>query len=98
MSWAPVKKMLRSGAATERDVTAAIGKAKKASFHHQHRPEGVEGSQDSGADAGSMVDFVGFLEFIHSLDIEVCPIYILVTEQRPFFEVSVGGPHRLLLG
>lgn len=76
MSWAPVKKMLRSGAATERDVTAAIGKAKEASFHHQHKKEGerAEGSQDGGAGAGSMVDFVGFLEFIHSLDIEVCPI------------------------
>jgi len=71
MSWAPVQKMLRSGAATNRDVTAAIGKAKEASFHHQHNREGVEGSQGGGAGSGSMVDFVGFLEFIHTLDVEV---------------------------
>lgn len=68
--------MVGSGAAMEEDVAAAMDKATKASFHdhhheHQHQGGGLQDNDDSGALEGHMVDFVGFLEFIHSLDIEV---------------------------
>ncbi|CAN0239211.1 unnamed protein product, partial [Pylaiella littoralis] len=70
-SWAPVRKMLRSGAAIDEDVAAAAAKAQKASFHHHyHHRKGEEG-RDTGDDSQAAVDFVGFLEFIHSLDIQV---------------------------
>lgn len=74
-AWAPVQKMLRSGAAIDEDVAAATAKAVKASFHdhHQHQGGGVQDNDDAPAVEGGMVDFVGFLEFIHSLDIEVRP-------------------------
>eukprot|EP00903_Cladosiphon_okamuranus_P008378 g8056.t1 len=67
-AWAPVQKMVRSSAAIEEDVAAAMIKAVKASFHNHQHPQ-----DNDGADAaeGGMVDFVGFLEFIHNLDIEV---------------------------
>lgn len=69
-----MQKMLRSGAAIDEDIVAATAKATKASLHnhqhqHQHQRGGVKDNGD--ADAADMVDFVGFLEFIHSLDIEV---------------------------
>ncbi|CAB1120233.1 unnamed protein product [Ectocarpus sp. CCAP 1310/34] len=69
--WAPVRKMLRSGTAMEEDVAAATAKAQKASFHRrgQHVQAAGGGGQD-GKDA-AMIDFVGFLEFIHTLDIAV---------------------------
>lgn len=56
----------------EEDVNAATAKAQKASFHRrgQHHQTAGGGGQD-GEDAAAMVDFVGFLEFIHTLDIEV---------------------------
>lgn len=78
-AWAPVQKMLRSGAAIDEDVAAAAAKAITASFHkHQHQQGGsVQDENDAGAVEGGMVDFVGFLEFIHNLDIEVCPIVML---------------------
>lgn len=67
-AWAPVQKMVRSGAAIDEDVAAAMAKAVKASFHnHQHQQD----NGGAGAVEGGMVDFVGFLEFIHSLDMEV---------------------------
>lgn len=62
--WTPVRKMIETGAATEEDVTAALAKAQKASSH------GGRGEGEKQGD-GIGVDFVGFLEFIHSLDVEV---------------------------
>lgn len=76
-AWAPVQKMVRSGAAIDEDVAAATAKAVKASSHshhqHHHQGGGVQDHHDAGGPEGGMVDFVGFLEFIHSLDIEVRP-------------------------
>eukprot|EP00752_Nemacystus_decipiens_P012110 g10735.t1 len=76
-AWAPVQTMLRSGAAMDEDVAVATTKAVKASFHnhhqqhHHHQRDGVPANDDAHAGEGGMVDFVGFLEFIHSLDMEV---------------------------
>ncbi|CAM9536619.1 unnamed protein product [Scytosiphon promiscuus] len=71
-TWAPVQKMLRSGVAMEEDVAAASAKAQKASFHHRHhKDKSCDGSGGDDAASSQMVDFVGFLEFIHGLDLEV---------------------------
>lgn len=60
-TWAPVQKMLRSGAAVEDDIAAALVRAQEASFH--------KAGEDGNGKA--YMDFVGFLKFIHSLDLEV---------------------------
>ena len=77
--------MLRSGAAIDEDVAAATDKAVKASFHshHQHQGEGVQENNDADSVDGGMVDFVGFLEFIHGLDIEVRPSVTFLTVTIP---------------
>lgn len=62
--------MLESGAAVDEDVAAAFAKAKKASSYGREAGDGDgKGASDDG------VDFVGFLEFIHCLDIEVRVIW-----------------------
>ncbi|CAN0103679.1 unnamed protein product, partial [Hapterophycus canaliculatus] len=76
-AWGPVQKMLRSGAAMEEDVAAATAKAHRASFHRRHHNHTGNDSGSGGGGGGDddaappLVDFVGFLEFIHSLDVEV---------------------------
>lgn len=77
-AWLPVRAMVESSAAGEDDVSSALQKAKEATSG------GVRAGEGQGE---GVVDFLGFLEFVHNLDLEasdckrfiftLCSFYIL---------------------
>lgn len=83
-AWTPVRKMVETHAATDEDVDVALAKAQKASSR------GGGGEDEQQRDGGG-VDFVGFLEFIHSLDVEVNPLLKLLMGLLPTVECLRGS-------